>query len=144
VQVVRLDPELPLPRAAVPGDAAVDLFARTAVTLAPGGGRARVPTGIALILPPGVAALVLPRSGLAAQHGVTCLNAPGLVDPGYRGEVEAVLVNTDPTAPYKVQRGDRVAQLLVLPVPALRLEEAPGSALEPTARGAAGFGHSGR
>jgi dUTP pyrophosphatase len=144
VGVVRLDPDLPLPRPALPGDAGWDLFARVGTVLAPGGGRAVVPTGIALVLPEGSAALVLPRSGLAVRHGVTCLNAPGLIDAGYRGEVQVVLVNTDPVEPYEVHRGDRIAQLLVQRLDPLRVFEAEPAALAPTARGTNGFGHSGR
>jgi dUTP pyrophosphatase len=144
VPIVRLDPELPLPAPARPGDGGVDLVARSGVELAPGGGRAVVPTGIALALPEGYAGFVQPRSGLAARHGVTCLNAPGLIDAGYRGEIAVVLVNTDPTEPYQVRRGDRIAQLVVQPVAAPQFEEVPAGALPPSERGAGGFGHSGR
>ena len=96
VPVVVLDPDLPLPRYARPGDAGFDLVARERAELAPGGGRALVPTGIAVALPVGFAGFVQPRSGLALEHGVTVLNSPGLVDAGYRGELKVVLVNTDP------------------------------------------------
>src|SRR5471032_2737747 len=96
VRMVALDPGLPPPAYARPGDGAADLVAREDVELAPAGGRARIGTGIALELPDGVCGLVLPRSGLAANHGVTCLNAPGLIDNGYRGEIQVVLLNTDP------------------------------------------------
>ena len=140
--VVRLDPELPLPTYARPGDAGADLVAREGVILAAGGGRAMVPTGVAVAIPEGYAGLVLPRSGLALRHGVTVANAPGLVDAGYRGELNVVLVNTDPDARYEVQRGDRIAQLVIVAVEQVAftvVDELPASE-----RGAGGFGHSGR
>ncbi len=140
--VVRLDPELPLPAYARPGDAGADLVAREGVILAAGGGRAMVPTGLAVAIPEGHAGLVLPRSGLALRHGVTVANAPGLVDAGYRGELNVVLMNTDPDAAYEVQRGDRIAQVVIVAVEQVRftvVDELPASE-----RGAAGFGHSGR
>ena len=140
--VVRLDPELPLPAYARPGDAGADLVAREGVNLAAGGGRAMVPTGVAVAIPEGYAGLVLPRSGLALRHGVTVANAPGLVDAGYRGELNVVLLNTDPDAAYEVQRGDRIAQLVIVAVEQVRLvvvDELPASE-----RAAGGFGHSGR
>src|SRR5213079_372981 len=99
-----------------PGDAGCDLVAREGVTLKPAGGRGIVGTGIALAIPDGYAGFVLPRSGLAARHGVTCLNTPGLVDSGYRDELRVVLLNTDPEEPYEVRRGDRIAQLVIQPV----------------------------
>jgi dUTP pyrophosphatase len=141
VRVLRVDPDLPLPGYARPGDAGADLVARTAVTLAAGGGRAVVPTGIAIELPVGWAGLVLPRSGLAARHGVTCLNAPGLIDSGYRDEVRVVLVNHDPAADYEIRRGDRIAQLVVQRVAAVAWDEVV--ALSVSERGTGGFGHSG-
>ena len=113
VEVVQLDPDLPLPAHARPGDAGLDLVARIDVTLDPGGGRALVPTGIALALPEGFAGFVQPRSGLALHHGVTVLNSPGLIDCGYRDELKVLLVNLDPTAPFVISRGDRIAQLVV-------------------------------
>ena len=139
VKVVRLDDALPLPAYARDGDAGLDLVAREPVTLGAGEWRL-VPTGIAIELPPGWAGLVLPRSGLAAKHGVTCLNAPGLIDSGYRDEVSVVLVNHART-PYAVARGDRIAQLVVQPVP--RVVWHPVDALAPSHRGTGGFGHSG-
>lgn len=141
IPVVRLDAELPLPEPAKPGDAGLDLRSSISVTLDPAGGRALVPTGIALELAPGTAGLVLPRSGLAVAHGVTCLNAPGLVDPGYRGELSVILVNHDPVAPFEVRRGDRIAQLLVVAFEAVTLFEV--ASLSDTERGAGGFGHTG-
>jgi dUTP pyrophosphatase len=139
--VVRLDPELPLPTYARDGDAGLDLLARRDVTLEAGGGRALVPTGVAVALPAGHAGFVLPRSGLALRHGVTVLNAPGLIDAGYRDEVQVILVNTDPRQAYTVQRGDRIAQLVVAPVEACQLVAVTG--LEGDSRGG-GFGHTGR
>ena len=140
--VVRLDPSLPLPDYARRGDAGADLVAREGVVLAAAGGRAMVPTGVAVAIPHGHAGLVLPRSGLALRHGVTVMNAPGLVDAGYRGELNVVLVNTDPTEDYVVQRGDRIAQLVGVEVAQVALtvvDELPDSE-----RGSGGFGHSGR
>ena len=101
-----------------------------------------IATGIALKIPEGYAGLVLPRSGLAARHGVTCLNAPGLIDPGYRGEVAVILVNTDPDVPYEIYRGDRIAQLVICRVEEVRF--AVVDSLEASERGEGGFGHSGR
>jgi dUTP pyrophosphatase len=142
VPVVALDPDLPLPSYATAGDAGADLVAREGVVLPAGGGRATVPTGIALAIPEGYGGFVQPRSGLARKHGVTVANAPGLIDSGYRGEVQVILINLDPEEDYKVVRGDRIAQLVIQRVEeaAFRLvDELPDSA-----RGAGGFGHSGR
>lgn len=109
----RLDPELPLPAAQHLGDAGYDLHAREDVTLAARGGRALVPTGIAIAIPEGCAGFIQPRSGLALRHGVTCLNTPGLIDAGYRDELKVLLVNTDPGVDYTIHRGDRIAQLVI-------------------------------
>ncbi|HTW04998.1 MAG TPA: dUTP diphosphatase [Streptosporangiaceae bacterium] len=140
VLIQRLDPGLPLPQRSHPGDAGADLFAAADVELAPGQ-RAVVPTGIAVALPDGYAAFVHPRSGLAARHGVTIVNAPGTVDAGYRGEIRVTLLNTDADHPVAFRRGDRIAQLVVqrveLPV-FHEVERLPGSA-----RGADGFGSTG-
>ncbi len=141
VPVVQLDPDLPLPAYARPGDAGLDLLAREDVTLAPGGGRALVPTGIALALPEGYAGFVQPRSGLALRHGVTCLNTPGLIDAGYRDELKVLLVNLDPSEPFEVRRGERIAQLVVQAV--AQVEWSPVEALEGESRGG-GFGSTGR
>ncbi len=141
VPVVRLDPDLPLPVYAHPGDAGLDLHARCDATLAPRGGRAIVPTGIAVAIPPGHAGFVVPRSGLALRHGVGVVNAPGLIDAGYRGELQVVMLNTDPDATYVVRRGDRIAQLVVQ-----RVEEVAWQVvdvLDDRDRGG-GFGHTGR
>ena len=145
IPVVRLDPELPLPAYARDGDAGLDLHAREGVTLKAGGGRAAVPTGIALAIPPGHAGFVQPRSGLALRHGVTCLNTPGLIDAGYRDEVRVLLVNTDPSDDYEVRRGDRIAQLVVQRVEHVAFGVVPSIGdLPPSDRGTGGFGHSGR
>jgi dUTP diphosphatase len=144
VPLVRLDPDLPVPSYAHPGDAGADLYAREPAVLEPGGGRALVPTGIALAIPPGYAGFVQPRSGLALRHGVTCLNTPGLIDAGYRDELRVLLVNTDPTATYRVERGDRIAQLVIQRVEEVAFVEAGDGGLEVSARGLGGFGHTGR
>ncbi|MHB1988552.1 MAG: dUTP diphosphatase [Acidimicrobiales bacterium] len=142
IPVVQLDPNMALPELAREGDAGLDLRSRVDVALAPGGGRALVPTGIALQLPTGSAGLVVPRSGLALRHGVTCLNSPGLIDAGYRGEVSVILVNTDPVETFHVAAGDRVAQLVVVEVTAVRLVAV--TELATSERGPGGFGHTGR
>ena len=138
---MRLDPELPVPSYVHTGDAGADLYARRDATLAPGGGRALVPTGVALAIPEGHAGFVQPRSGLALEHGVTCLNTPGLIDAGYRDELKVLLVNTDPATPYVVHRGDRIAQLVIQTVSHARFVEGP---LPASSRGTGGFGHTGR
>ena len=139
--VRRLDPELPLPSYARAGDAGADLVAREDATLGSGGGRALVPTGVAVAIPDGYAGFVQPRSGLALTHGVTCLNTPGLIDAGYRDELKVLLINTDPKEDYEVRRGDRIAQLVVQPVEGCDFE--PVNELPPSERGG-GFGHTGR
>jgi len=139
--VLRLDPGLPLPAYAHPGDAGADLRAAVDVVLPPGG-RATVGTGMAIAVPDGYAAFVHPRSGLAARHGITLVNAPGTVDAGYRGEVRVVLLNTDPAEPFTVRRGDRIAQLVVQPV--TRVSFLDAAELPPTPRGEGGFGSTGR
>ena len=140
VLIQRLDPGLPLPSRSHPGDARADLCAAVDVELAPGQ-RAVVPTGVAIALPDGYAAFVHPRSGLAARHGVTIVNAPGTVDAGYRGEIRVTLLNTDADHRVTFRRGDRIAQLVVqrveLPV-FHEVERLPGSA-----RGVDGFGSTG-
>jgi dUTP pyrophosphatase len=142
VPVVRLDPDLPLPSYAHTGDAGCDLLAREDALLAPGGGRALVPTGIAVALPQGYAGFVQPRSGLALRHGVTCLNSPGLIDAGYRDELKVLLVNTDPTAEYHVRRGDRIAQLVVQRVETVAFDDV--EVLPDSTRDTDGFGSTGR
>ena len=139
--IKRLDPHLPLPRYAKPGDAGCDLLAAEDVTLQPGGGRALVPTGIALAIPEGYAGFVQPRSGLAVKNGVTCLNTPGLIDSGYRGELKVLLINTDPDSPFEVVRGERIAQLVIQKVEVAEFEEIDD--LPSTERGEGGFGSTG-
>lgn len=141
VPIVRLDPELPLPAYAHRGDAGLDLWAREGVVIAAAGGRQIVPTGVAIAIPVGYAGFVLPRSGLAFMHGLTVVNAPGLIDAAYRGEIRVVLLNTDPVEDYEVHRGDRIAQLVLQ-----RVEEVSWQivdSLDGEDRGG-GFGHSGR
>jgi len=142
IAVRRLDPSLPLPTAAHAGDAGYDLRARQSAVLPPGGGRAAVPTGIAVAIPPGWAGLVLPRSGLALRHGLTCLNAPGLIDAGYRDEIRVILVNHDPKDAVKIEVGDRIAQLVIQEVAAIEWDEV--DELGETPRGLGGFGSTGR
>src|ERR1700679_3682356 len=140
VLIQRVDPGLPPPAYAPPGDAGCDLYAAQDVDLGPGE-RALVPTGLAIALPDGYAAFVHPRSGLAAKHGVTIVNAPGTVDAGYRGEIKVTLLNTDRSAPVSFRRGDRIAQLVIQQVTPVRFHEVdqlPGSA-----RGAGGSGAPG-
>jgi len=137
-----LHPDAVLPHYAHDGDAGCDLVAIESCVLRAGGGRAMVATGLAVAIPEGHGGFVLPRSGLASKHGVTCANAPGLIDPGYRGEVKVALVNLDPELDYHVEKGDRIAQLVVLPVAAANFQVV--DELPPAARGAGGFGSSGR
>ena len=143
VRLHRLDPDLPVPGYAREGDAGADLLARSDVVLSAAGGRAVVPTGVAVAIPAGYAGFVLPRSGLAARHGITCLNTPGLVDSGYRGELQVVLVNLDPSQDYEVNRGDRIAQLVILPAGQVAFELVAEDELGTSERGAGGFGHTG-
>jgi dUTP pyrophosphatase len=136
-----LDPTVPLPEYAHDGDAGLDLRANADLEVGPGE-RAMVPTGLAVAVPFGFAGLVLPRSGLASRHGLTLANAPGLIDAGYRGEIVCAVVNLDRRSPVKIGRGDRIAQLLIVPVEAVEpvlVDELPASA-----RGDGGFGSTGR
>jgi len=141
VPVVRLDPALPLPTYAHSGDAGLDLCAREDGVVAAAGGRLIMPTGIAIAIPRGHAGFVLPRSGLALKHGVTVVNAPGLIDCAYRGEIKVVMLNTDPSQSYQVHRGDRIAQLVLQQVEEVSWQEV--TSLDGEDRGG-GFGHSGR
>ncbi|MFA5775224.1 MAG: dUTP diphosphatase [Ilumatobacteraceae bacterium] len=137
----QLDAELPLPTVAHVGDAGVDLYARVDVVIAPAGGRVLVPTGVAISIPNGYVGLVVPRSGLAIKHGITLVNTPGVIDSGYRDELQVVMMNTDPKISYSVKRGDRIAQLLIQ-----RIEEVNWNVVDELGgndRGG-GFGHSGR
>lgn len=142
VPLVQLDPDLPLPAYARPGDAGVDLRAREERVLRAGGGRATVPTGVAVAIPAGYAGFVQPRSGLARDHGVTCLNTPGLIDSGYRGELIVLLVNTDPEHDHTVERGERIAQLVIQQVAHATFRAV--ESLDETERGTGGWGSSGR
>ncbi|WP_062464866.1 dUTP diphosphatase [Demequina soli] len=140
ILVSTTEPDVPLPRYSHPGDAGADVTTRIDVTLAPGE-RATVPTGLRIALPAGYAAFVHPRSGLAARHGVTIVNAPGTVDAGYRGEIAVTLLNTDPHEPVTLAKGDRIAQLVIQRVEIadfVAVESLPGSH-----RGEGGFGSTG-
>jgi dUTP pyrophosphatase len=141
VEFQRLSDAGSAPQRANEHDAGWDLRAAEAATIAPGQ-RASVGTGIAVAIPQGHAGLVLPRSGLAARHGIALVNAPGLIDAGYRGEVRVLLLNTDATEAFEIAPGDRIAQLVVVDVPDVGFAEA--DSLSQTARGAGGFGSSGR
>jgi dUTP pyrophosphatase len=140
LRVRRLDAAAVLPARAHDDDAGYDLCAIEAAVLAPGE-RATVRTGIAIALPPGHAGLVLPRSGLAARHGISVVNAPGLIDAGYRGEIKVLLLNTDAREPFAIAPGDRIAQLVIAPVAAPAVVET--DELDATVRGAGGFGSTG-
>lgn len=141
VHVQRLDPDLELPSTAHVHDAGFDLRACIDVVLPAAGGRAAVPTGIAIALPVGTLGMVVPRSGLALKHGISLVNTPGIIDAGYRGELQVVMINHDPHTDYAVKRGDRVAQLVVLRHDVI--EWIPVDELSGDDRGG-GFGHSGR
>lgn len=141
VLITQLDPDLPLPTYAHPGDAGADLYARVDIELLPGQ-RVSVPTGIALALPAGFAAFVVPRSGLARRHGIGLVNAPGTIDAGYRGEIEVLLINHDRETTARISRGDRIAQLVFQPV--IRATFHPVERLPGSHRGDGGFGSSGR
>jgi dUTP pyrophosphatase len=141
IDIVQLDPDLPLPTYAHPGDAGLDLYARESAVIGAAGGRYLMPTGIAIAIPVGHCGLLMPRSGLALKHGISIVNAPGLIDAAYRGEIKAVLVNTDPTDDYEIHRGDRVAQLVIQRVDAVRWNVV--DSLDGVDRGG-GFGHTGR
>jgi dUTP pyrophosphatase len=140
LRVRRVDPRAVLPTRAYSGDAGLDLYALDEAELGPGE-RASVRTGIALELPEGQAGLVLPRSGLARRHGVSVVNAPGLIDAGYRGEVEVLLLNTDRSEPFSIGAGDRIAQLVIVSVHTPEVLEVQELAL--SQRGSGGFGSSG-
>ena len=141
ISIRRLDPGLPLPAAQHDGDAGLDLYAASDVTLEPRGGRALVPTGVAIAMRPGYAGFVQPRSGLALRHGVTVVNTPGLVDAGYRDEIRVLLINHDPAEPFKVSRGDRVAQLVIQRFEQVEWHEVGD--LDGSERGLGGWGSTG-
>ncbi len=141
IPLKRLDADLTMPSYATDGDAGADLVAAEAVVLGAGGGRALVPTGAAIATPQGYAGFVQPRSGLALRHGVTCLNTPGLIDSGYRGELKVLLVNTDPDEDFHIERGDRIAQLVIQRVEHVHFEVV--EELPTSSRGDGGFGSTG-
>jgi dUTP pyrophosphatase len=140
LRFVKLNERATLPTRAHDDDAGLDLYAAESARLAPGA-RVSVGTGLAVQIPEGVGGLVLPRSGLALKHGVTLVNAPGLIDPGYRGEVRVLLLNTDPTLEFQISPGDRIAQLLLVPV--VHASPQHADALDESTRGEGGFGSSG-
>jgi dUTP diphosphatase len=140
LRFVKLNEKATLPTRAHDNDAGLDLYAAESARLAPGA-RVSVGTGLAVAIPDGVGGLVLPRSGLALRHGVTLVNSPGLIDPGYRGEVRVLLLNTDPTLEFRVSPGDRLAQLLLVPV--VHASPLQADALDESTRGEGGFGSSG-
>ena len=147
VAITRLDADLALPAYARAGDAGLDLVARVDVIVGAGGGRVLVPTGVAVAIPAGYAGFVLPRSGFAARQGLSIVNTPGLIDSGYRGEVIVALLNTDRDEDIHITRGDRIAQLVILAVPTVRLVEVatlPESPGGVASRGVGGHGHTGR
>jgi dUTP pyrophosphatase len=140
IAVLRLDADLPMPAYAHPGDAGADLLTTVDVSLAPGE-RALVPTGVAIALPEGYVALVHPRSGLAARHGLSIVNTPGTIDAGYRGEIKVMLINHDRTLPIELRRGDRIAQLVIQRFERARFIEV--GELPDSARGSGGYGSTG-
>jgi dUTP pyrophosphatase len=141
LRIKMIDEGLEMPRYRHEGDAGLDLPSRVDFVLMPGE-RARIPTGICVAVPRGYAGFVLIRSGLAARHGIACVNSPGLIDAGYRGEIEVICLNTDRREPFEIKRGDRIAQLVIQRVEEVTL--APVSELDETGRGAGGFGSTGR
>ncbi len=143
VALHQLDPDLAVPAYARPGDAGADLLSRVDAVIPAGGGRVLVPTGVAVAIPSGFAGFVLPRSGLALRHGITCLNTPGLIDAGYRGELQVILINHDPVEDYAVSRGDRIAQLVIMGVEEAAFERVTHDGLGQATRGSGGFGHTG-
>src|ERR1700722_10099935 len=143
VPLHQFDEALPAPSYAREGDAGADLIATAEVDLPCRGGRAVVPTGVAVAIPPGYAGLVVPGRVLAARHGLTCLNAPGLIDSGFRGELKVILVNHDPELDYTVSRGDRIAQLVIIRVEQAAFALVGEGGLEESQRGSGGFGHTG-
>lgn len=142
IEVKALHPDARVPAYAHVGDAGCDLFAVDGCVISARGGRAMIPTGLSVAIPEGYAGFILPRSGMASKHGVTCINSPGLIDAGYRGELTVALVNLDPDVDYHVKKGDRVAQLVVMPVAQVSFRVA--DELPSATRGHGGFGSSGR
>jgi len=140
IKIKLLDLGLSVPRYAHPGDAGLDLPSRVDIVIGPGQ-RAMVPTGIAVAIPEGFAGFVLPRSGLAARHGIALVNSPGLIDAGYRGELTAIMINTDRSEPFQIRRGDRIAQLVIQRIEEVTLTQVED--LDDTSRGHGGFGSTG-
>ena len=140
IPIVQLDAELPLPAYAHEGDAGLDLYASEGLTLAAGGGRDLVPTGISIAIPMGYGGFVLPRSGMALRHGISVVNAPGLIDAAYRGEIKVVMVNLGQTD-FVIEKGMKIAQMLIKPV--LRADIVEVTELSDTQRGEGGFGSTG-
>jgi len=142
IPIIRLIDDAIIPIYAKPGDAGADLVAAESVVLEAGGGRALISTGVAIAIPEGFAGFVQPRSGLALKHGITCLNTPGLIDSGYRGELKVLLINTDPNETFEVNKGERIAQLVIQKVEECNFQEV--EELPDSERGETGFGSSGR
>ena len=142
IPIIRLIDDAIIPIYAKPGDAGADLVAVESVVLDPGGGRALISTGVAVAIPEGFAGFVQPRSGLALKHGITCLNTPGLIDSGYRGELKVLLINTDPNETFEINKGERIAQLVIQKVEECNFQEV--EELPDSERGETGFGSSGR
>jgi len=142
IPIIRLIDDATIPVYAKPGDAGADLVAAESVLLDAGGGRALISTGVAIAIPEGFAGFVQPRSGLALKHGITCLNTPGLIDSGYRGELKVLLINTDPSEAFEVNKGERIAQLVIQRVEECDFQEV--EELPDSERGETGFGSSGR
>jgi len=144
IEISLLDGAATVPAYATSGDAGCDLVAIESVRLEPRGGRGVVRTGVALAIPEGFAGFIQPRSGLALRHGVTCLNTPGLIDSGYRGEIKVLLINTDPTAAFEIAPGERIAQLVIQKVEQAEFAVVAPGTLSSTERGTQGFGSTGR
>ena len=142
IPIIRLIDDATIPIYAKSGDAGADLVAAESVVLDPGGGRALIATGVAIAIPKGFAGFVQPRSGLALKHGITCLNTPGLIDSGYRGELKVLLINTDPNETFEINKGERIAQLVIQKVEECNFQEV--EELPDSERGETGFGSSGR
>ena len=142
IPIIRLIDDATIPVYAKPGDAGADLVAAESVLLDAGGGRALISTGVAIAIPEGFAGFVQPRSGLALKHGITCLNTPGLIDSGYRGELKVLLINTDPSEAFEINKGERIAQLVIKRVEECDFQEV--EELPDSERGETGFGSSGR
>ncbi|HAQ04976.1 MAG: dUTP diphosphatase [Acidimicrobiales bacterium] len=142
IPIIRLIDDATIPIYAKSGDAGADLVAAESVVLDPGGGRALISTGVAIAIPKGFAGFVQPRSGLALKHGITCLNTPGLIDSGYRGELKVLLINTDPNETFEINKGERIAQLVIQKVEECNFQEV--EELPDSERGETGFGSSGR